>query len=116
MKKQNTVYIPTKSKIITINILFITSMIIIFLGLFFSIFSLVNKIHFNILGSSVSGLVFGLLVFYLGIKYYFSVTKLKENLFKSSSKFSWSNFKKERKNFKPRRNNKSSSIFKEGNL
>lgn len=97
MKKQNTVYIPTKSKIITINILFITSMIIIFLGLFFSIFSLVNEIHFNILGSSVSGLVFGLLVLYLGIKYYFSVIKLKENLFKSSSKFLWSNFKKKKK-------------------
>lgn len=97
MKKQNTVYIPTKSKIITINVLFITSMIIIFLGLFFSIFSLVNEIHFNILGSSVSGLILGLLVFYLGIKYYFSVTKLKEELFKSSSKFSWGNFKRKKK-------------------
>lgn len=97
MKKQNTVYIPTKSKLITINVLFITSMIIIFLGLFFSIFSLVNEIHFNILGSSVSGLVLGLLVFYLGIKYYFSVTKLKEELFKSSSKFSWGNFKRKKK-------------------
>lgn len=97
MKKQNTVYIPTKSKIITINVLFITSMIIIFLGIFFSIFSLVNEIHFNILGSSVSGLVLGFLVFYLGIKYYFSVTKLKEELFKSSSKFSWGNFKRKKK-------------------
>lgn len=99
MKKQNTVYIPTKSKIITINVLFITSMIIIFLGIFFSIFSLVNEIHFNILGSSVSGLVLGFLVFYLGIKYYFSVTKLKEELFKSSSKFSWGNFKRKKKKF-----------------
>ncbi len=97
MKKQNTIYVPAKSKIITINVLFITSMLIIFLGLFFSIFSLINEIHFNILGSSVSGLVLGLLVLYLGIKYYFSVTKLKEELFKSSSKFSWDNFKRKNK-------------------
>jgi uncharacterized membrane protein len=97
MKKPNTVAVPTKSKVITINVLFITAMIIIFLGIFFSIFSLVNDIYFKILGSSVSGLVFGLLVLYLGIKYYFSVTKLKEELFKSSSKFSWGNFKRKNK-------------------
>lgn len=97
MKKQNIACIPTKSKIITINVLFLTAMIIIFLGIFFSIFSLVNNISFVILGSSVSGLVFGLLVLYLGIKYYFSVTKLKEELFKSSSKFSWGNFRRKTK-------------------
>lgn len=97
MKKQNTGYMPTKSKILTINVLYITDIIIIFLGIFFSIFSLVNEIHFNILGSSVSGVIFGLLVLYLGIKYYFSVSKLKEELFKSSSKFSWDNFKGKKK-------------------
>lgn len=97
MKKHTVAYMPTKSKILTINILYITAMIIIFLGIFFSIFSLVNEIHFNIIGSSVSGAILGLLVFYLGIKYYFSVTKLKEELFNSSSKFSWGNFKRKNK-------------------
>jgi hypothetical protein len=93
MKSQNAVNVPDKFKVTIANILFATSMIIIFLGIFFSIFSLVNHINFKILNSSVSGLVFGLMVLYLGIKYYFSVIKLKEELFKASSKFSWSNFK-----------------------
>ena len=61
--------------------------------MFFTIFSLVNHISFKILNSSVPGALFGLLVLYLGIRYYFSVIKLKEEVFKASSKFSWSNFK-----------------------
>lgn len=93
MKKQDSVIVATKSKLISINILFISTLIIIFSGIFFSIFSLVNDIHFEILNSSMSGAVLGLLVLYLGIKYYLSVTKLKEDLFKASSKFSIHNFK-----------------------
>ncbi|WP_160690467.1 hypothetical protein [Clostridium sp. C2-6-12] len=98
MKKQNPITEITKSKLISINILFITTLIIIFLGIFFSIFSLVNNIHFQVLNSSMSGAILGLLVLYLGIKYYLSVTKLKGELFKTSVKFSWNNFKRE--NFK----------------
>jgi hypothetical protein len=93
MKKQNTVTVTPKSKVIALNILFVTTLVIIFLGIFFSIFSLVNDIHFRVLNASISGTAFGLLVLYLGIRYYFSVTKLKEELFNASSKFSWSNFK-----------------------
>lgn len=89
MKKQNAVTVTPKSKVIVANILFAATLIIIFSGIFFSIFSLVNDIHFKVLNSSVSGAVFGLLVLYLVIRYYFSVTKLKEELFKASSKFSW---------------------------
>lgn len=97
MKKQNTIAATDKSKVIILNILFFTAIVIIFSGIFFSIFSLVNNIHFIIFNSSISGAVFGLLVLYLGIKYYFSVIKLKDDLFKASSKFSWTNFKKSKK-------------------
>lgn len=102
MKKQNPIVEITKSKLISINILFICTLIIIFLGIFFSIFSILNNIHFQVLNSSMSGAVLGLLVLYLGIKYYLSVTKLKGELFKASAKFSWSHFKKEKfnKNFR----------------
>ena len=50
----------------------------------------------------MSGAVLGLLVLYLGIKYYLSVTKLKGELFKASAKFSWSHFIKDKvnKNFR----------------
>ena len=84
------------SKVIISNILFLASLLIMFLGIFFSIFSLVNHISFKVLNSSVPGAIFGILVLYLGIKYYLSVTKLKEDLYKSDSKFSWSNFKKKK--------------------
>lgn len=96
MKKQNPIIEINKSKLISINILFMSALVIIFLGIFFSIFSLVNNIHFQILNSSMSGAILGLLVLYLGIKYYLSVTKLKGELFKASAKFSWNNFKKEK--------------------
>jgi hypothetical protein len=93
MKSQNTVTVTNKHKVIIVNLLYAATMIIIFLGIFFSIFSFVNHISFKVLNSSIPGAVFGILVLYLGIRYYFSVTKLKGELFKTSSKFSWSNFK-----------------------
>lgn len=95
MKKESLVMEINKSKLLSINILFISSLIIIFLGIFFSIFSLMNNLYFHILSSKMSGVVLGLLVFYLGIKYYLSVEKLKSELFKTSSRFSWRNFKKD---------------------
>ena len=94
MKSQSTV--TDKRKVIIVNFLYATTMIIIFLGIFFSIFSLVNQINFKILNSSIPGVLFGVLVLYLGIRYYFSVAKLKEELIKTSSKFAWSNFKGEK--------------------
>jgi len=93
MKSQSTVTGINKHKVIIVNFLYATTMIIIFLGIFFSIFSLVNNINFKVLNSSVPGAVFGILVLYLGIRYYFSVTKLKDELLKASSEFAWSNFK-----------------------
>lgn len=96
MKSQNTVTVTNKHKVIIVNFLYAATMIIIFLGIFFSIFSFVNHINFKVLNSSIPGAVFGFLVLYLGIRYYFSVTKLKEELLKTSSKFAWSNFKGEK--------------------
>lgn len=96
MKKQNTVTLADKKKVIFIGVLYLTAMIIIFLGMFFTIFSLVNNISFKILSSSVPGAIFGLLVLYLGIRYYLSVIKLKGEVFKASSNFSWSNFKRKK--------------------
>ena len=93
MKKQSTITVKDKQKVIIVNVLYATTMIIIFLGIFFSIFSFVNHINIKVLSSSIPGAVFGFLVLYLGIRYYFSVDKLKGELFNASSKFSWSNFK-----------------------
>jgi len=93
LKTKSTVTVINKHKVIIINLLYVATLIIIFLGIFFSLFSLVNHINFKVLNSSIPGVVFGFLVIFLGIRYYLSVTKLKEELFKTSSNFSWHNFK-----------------------
>lgn len=93
MRRQSTVTVTDKQKAIIINILYATTMIIIFLGIFFSIFSFVNHINIKVLSSSIPGTIFGFLVLYLGIRYYLSVSKLKEELLKASSKFTWNNYK-----------------------
>ena len=95
---KNTVTVINKHKVIIINFLYVATMIIIFLGIFFSIFSFVNHINFKVLNSSIPGAILGFLVLYLGIRYYLSVGKLKEELLKTSSNFSWTNFKEKKWN------------------
>ena len=84
-----------KQKQITINILFATTIIIILLGAAFSVFSAVNNISFQVLTSSIHGSIFGLLAVYLGARYFIAVKKLKLEVYKNTSSFSWKNFKKE---------------------
>lgn len=80
-------------KLISIYTLYIVSGSITFLGMLFSIYSLSFNISFKVLNTVVPGVIFGLIVAYLGIRYFFLVRKLKADVFKSSSHFSWSNFK-----------------------
>lgn len=42
---------------------------------------------FIVLNSKIPGVILGLLVMYLGIRYYFSVGRLKEEVYKSTSEF-----------------------------
>ncbi|MBL4931881.1 hypothetical protein [Clostridium paridis] len=93
MKKQITLALSNASKKIIISFLYLSVMIILFLGIFFSLFSVVNGISLTVLKVQIPGVIFGVLVLYLGLKYYFSVIKLQEELYKSTSKFSWDNFK-----------------------
>ena len=97
MKKKNQSVI-LKQKNVSITILFTAAMVIIFLGMFFSAFSLINNISFKVLNSRIPGVIFGLLVMYLGIRYFVSVNRLKEEVYKNTSEFSWNNFKKRKKN------------------
>ena len=98
MKNQVNVSKTNKQKQITINILFATSIIIMLLGVVFSVFSAVNDISFQVLTSTIHGSIFGLLAVYLGVRYFLSVKKLKMEVYKNTSSFSWKNFKKETPN------------------
>ena len=97
MKGQIDVSTNFKQKAIIISLLYATTIIIVLLGVFFIVYSIVNNVSFKVINSSVHGGVFGLVVAYLGARYFLSVSKLKAELYKSTSRFSWSNFKKEKK-------------------
>jgi hypothetical protein len=98
MEKQKAVTTAEKPKVIIITALYTTTIIIMFLGIYFSIFSLVNNISFKVLNASVPGIIFGMLVFYLGLRYFFAVGKLRTEVYKNTSRFSWRNFKKQKSN------------------
>jgi hypothetical protein len=74
--------------------LYLMTLIIFFLGVYFSAFSMLNQITFHVLSAEVPGFVFGLLVAYLGIRNYFQVSKFKTQFYKSTASFSWKNFRK----------------------
>jgi hypothetical protein len=83
-----------RQKIRIIYILFILSGAIAASGAFFSVYSLVNQITFKVINTNVSGAIFGLIVTYLGVRYFLSVFKLREAVYAPTAKFSWSNFRK----------------------
>jgi len=84
-------------KEIIVFLLYLGSLIILFLGIYFCAFSVLNNIQLKVLSTSIPGMVFGLLIAYLGTRYYFMVSNFKKGFYESNSKFSWSNFKKTRR-------------------
>jgi len=81
-------------KVIIVFLLFLMSIAIFLLGSFFSVYSLIEHISFKVLNTNVPGVIFGLAVAYLGFRYFFSVRKLRKEIYTPDAKFSWSNFKK----------------------
>lgn len=96
MKNQEHAISVDKNKVVFIMILIVISIMIIISGNLFIIFSLANNIYFTVLNSRIHGAIFGLVVIFLGVRYFLSVQKLKVEVYKNTSKFSWSNFKKEK--------------------
>jgi len=97
MSNQNNGKANDRKKTIIVSFLYMGTMIIMFLGIFFGAFSVLNDISIPILNTTVPGIVFGMLVTYLGVRYYLMVSSFKTEFYKSNDKFSWSNFKKEKK-------------------
>lgn len=85
--------IETKKKVI-IAVLFLVACAVSVSGLFFCIYSYINHINFQVINTQVSGIVFGVCVLYLGIRNLISLRSLRDELYKSTSRFSWDNFKK----------------------
>jgi hypothetical protein len=97
MSNQNIGKANDRKKITIVYFLYLGTLIIVFLGIFFSAYSVLNNISLQILNTSVPGIVFGILVAYLGVRYYLMVSYFKTEFLMSNEKFSWSNFSKEKR-------------------
>jgi len=95
--KSNDGLFETKAKKLTMIItLYVTAVIIMALGIIFGVYSAVNSIYFQVINSRIHGLVFGLIVVYLGFRYFLQVRKLEEEVLKPTTHFSWENFKRKK--------------------
>lgn len=94
MKQTEKVLLQKK---VIIYFLYLGALIIIFLGAFWGTFCATNDISLKVLNSSVPGLVFGLVIVYLGLRYFFMVSKFKPGFLRSTDQFSWRNFRREKK-------------------
>lgn len=85
----------TKGKVVMIVILYAVSILIMLLGAGFSAYSAINNVQLQVMTSTFPGFVFGMVILFLGIRYFMSMSKLREEVMKSSG-FSWGNFRKEK--------------------
>jgi hypothetical protein len=83
-----------RKKVVIIGMLFMTSAAIILLGLAFCVVSTINQWEFMVLQAKVPGVVFGVVIAFLGLRYFLAVQKLKTEVYKSDTHFSWGNFRK----------------------
>ena len=81
-----------RSKLVWIAVLYAVSIAIILFGAAFCVYSVISGMRFAVLQSTVPGYVFGAVVLFLGVRYLFSVARLKKRVYQESSHFSWSNF------------------------
>ena len=84
-----------KGKVAMIIILYVMSVLIMLLGAGFSAYSAINGVQMQVMTSTIPGFIFGMVILFLGIRYFMSLSKLRDEVMKSSG-FSWSNFRKEK--------------------
>jgi hypothetical protein len=96
MKAQENRQAVDRRKALAIGALFAASAAITLLGFAFCAVSAIHHVDFQVLGSEVPGAVFGVVIAFLGVRYFLSVRRLKAEVYKSEVHFSWSNFKRQR--------------------
>jgi hypothetical protein len=91
--KTSALPVEPKKKIV-IAVLFVFASMICVSGAVFSVYSGLNNISFQVMNTQISGIVFGAVILFLGVRYIMSLIKLKNEVYKPTSRFSWDNFKK----------------------
>ena len=79
-----------------ISILYALSISIMLLGAGYFVYSAINNVQMQVMSSTIPGFVFGMVVLFLGFRYFMSLSKLRAEVMKSSG-FSWSNFRRAKK-------------------
>lgn len=82
------------NKKVLIFVLMVCNIFILILGLFFIVYSIYFNISIKVFNMKISGVIFGIMVLYFGIRYFINLLKLKKEINKPENTFSWSNFKK----------------------
>jgi hypothetical protein len=85
-----------KGKVAMIVILYVMSVLIMLLGAGFCAYSAINDVQMQVMSSTIPGFVFGMVILFLGVRYFMSLSKLRDEVMKSSG-FSWGNFRKEKR-------------------
>ena len=85
-----------KGKVAMIITLYVMSVLIMLLGAGFSAYSAINGVQMQVMTSTIPGFIFGMVILFLGVRYFVSLSKLRDEVMKSSG-FSWSNFRKEKR-------------------
>lgn len=75
-------------------VLLLTAAAICISGVWYFVYSLAYGIWVPVLNAKMPGAVLGAAVLYLGIRYLLMLFRLKKELYKPESKFSWDNLKK----------------------
>jgi len=86
----------TKGRVAMIVALYVMSVIIMLLGAGFCAYSAINGVQMQVMTSTIPGFVFGMVILFLGVRYFMSLSKLRDEVMKSSG-FSWANFRKDKK-------------------
>ena len=82
-------------KRVAIGLLFVTSALIALLGLAFCVYSMLGNVQLKVLSTSMPGAAFGAIIAFLGVRYFLAVRKLRTNVYRVGSRFSWRNFRKQ---------------------
>lgn len=81
-------------KVAIITALFAASLAIAASGAFFFVYSAIHGVTLPVMNTRVPGAVFGIGVLYLGVRYCYSVIRLRTELFRPDARFSWNNFRR----------------------
>lgn len=85
-----------RTKKTAIIALFTVSFLITVSGVAFCVYSIVNNVQFPVMGSQIHGAIWGAVITFLGFRSVASVMRLKTEVYKNTSVFSWKNFRREK--------------------